>query len=65
MRATQGVRQDLRLLAEHQRCLDMHFTSQELGLMAPDELDEIRHCRLCLETYVRCSCREGVERRKA
>jgi hypothetical protein len=40
-------------------------SAYELGRMTDDQLDAIEHCRLCLEPYRRCCCKEGRKRRAA
>jgi hypothetical protein len=40
------------------------YTGEELGRMTAAQLLAIRHCELCLESYERCGCREGVRRRE-
>lgn len=44
--------------------LFIEFTAEQLGQLTDEQLDAVQHCRLCLEPYRKCGCREGVARRK-
>lgn len=41
------------------------YTAEELGRMTDEQLREIRHCELCLESYDCCGCRMKLPRRRA